>query len=425
MKGSKVGIKRGSKLTRVLWEKKRGAFGVRRSLWWLFAILAFFGLVLAGNRWMTARRLTELKADCMAAKLRGDWLGLERTAGQWAMLAPNDHQPFTMAAMAAQKQGNLARAVGYLLELPEKVPADVLLDLSQLQYEQLHDPLGSIATCQKLLRNDPRNTEAHQRLLFFWAMTRNPQKIREECHRAIAAGGASLLTYAYLFSAERIRFQNALEELKRWESQWPELEFLIVPKTLILVEKIDAQESKELTQDDSTAQKRKDMDDELERLRQQFPENAEVVCSMLERYVERGDQEQVERLLSGAPDSAKKDNRYWRSLGWLRAARLETDPALEAYLRAIQIAPLDWWARYERIAIFRQQNRMDLIEPEVKITQLGKDLLQQILKGNDLHSLPGDFYVQLASLAKACGQADMSRQIEALMAGQTPAAGIR
>ena len=84
------------------------------------------------------------------------------------------------------------RTAGYLYFLPDDDPRTpaALLELSHLQFGALNEPIAAAETCKRILRLQPENAEAHRRLIFYYAMSRQRSPLVAEARRAIAAGRA-------------------------------------------------------------------------------------------------------------------------------------------------------------------------------------------------------------------------------------------
>jgi tetratricopeptide (TPR) repeat protein len=396
--------------------------GVRRWIWFAFVGIGSLGLGLFGFRWYNEREAKRLEEACVVANQNQDWPSLEQMAVRWGLLQPTRFEPFLMAAHAAEQQGDKVRTAGYLLEMPPDTPVSALLKLSFLQYEDLNDPLGSIRTCEKIREREPKNSEAHERLLFFWTMTRNTPKIRSEANRGIRDGCATITTYAYLFGAEKLRFGDALETNRRWLQSAPKEELFLVPAVLSHIALLARIEPGSPTEDADLAENKLKIDSDLNQLSVDFPSNLEVFAARLEREIDRGDEESVEAILRSGTANFEKDNRYWRAKAWLHSARKDYPQAKECCDRAIQIEPLDWQAYFIRSTVFRLLGKRNEVEQDSKVGYLGSDLTKQLNSSTKVFSLERTFYERLASFAELCDQAKIASGIRSQLSTYVPEA---
>ncbi len=396
--------------------------GVRRWIWFAFLGIGCLGLVLVGYQWIHEREAHRLEEACLAASQSNDWNALELLAVQWGLLQPTRFEPFLLAAHAAEQKGDKTRTAGYLLEMPSNAPISALLKLSYLQYEDLNDPLGSIETCEKIRNRDPSNAEAHERLLFFWTMTRNTPKIRSEANRGIRDGCATITTYAYLFGAEKLRFGDAFETNQRWLKTYPTQELFLVPAVLSHITLLARIEPTSPTDESEQLENRKKIDSDLKRLSVDFPNNAEVAAARVEREIDRGDEEAVDSLLTNATANFQKDNRYWRAKAWLHSARMEYPKSKECCDRAIELEPLDWQAYLTRSTVFRLLGKLPEVQKDSEIGLLGSELTKQLNKSTKVFSLERTFYERLATFAEQCQQPKMASDIRERLSSYIPEA---
>lgn len=396
--------------------------GVRSWIWLTFVGIACVGLGFVGYQWYKDREATRLEAACLEANQSRDWNSLELLAVQWGLLQPTRFEPFLMAAHAAEQKGEKVLAAGYLLEMPTDAPVSALLKLSYIQYEDLNDPMGSIQTCEKILKRDPKNSEAHERLLFFWTMTGNTPKIRSEANRGIRDGSATITTFAYLFGAEKLRFGDALETNQRWLQSAPKEELFLVPAVLSHISLLARIEPGSPTEEAEQSENRMKIDSDLNKLSIDFPANLEVAATRLEREMERGDEEAVASLFKNATVSFEKDNRYWRAKAWLHSALKEYPQAKECCDRAIQIEPLDWQAYLARSTVFRLLGKLPEVERDSKIGYLGSELTKQLNKSTKVFSLERTFYERLATFAELCDQPKIASSIRTRLSSYVPEA---
>ena len=161
------------------------------------------------------------------------------------------------------------------------------------------------------------------------------------------------------------------------------------------------------------------VDSDLKRLSEDFPSNREVIAARLEREMERGNDEAVEILLSGA-QKMEDDNRLWRAKAWLLSLRVENPKAKEACDEAIRLVPMDWQAFLLRATVFRQLGNLAAAEKDSKIGYQGSELTQQLNSSSKVFSLESTFYERLASFAELCDQSKIASNIRVQLKNYVP-----
>ena len=393
---------------------------VRLRIWLAFLSISLVGLGLLAYQWQNSSEARRLEEACSFAKDSQDWPKLEQFAVKWGLLQPTRFEPFILAAQAAEQLGDKARTAAYLLEMPTNAPVPILLQLSYIQYQDLYDPVGSIKTCERVLQREPKNSEAHERLLFFWTMARNTPKIRQEANRGIREGSATIVTYAYLFGAEKLRFKDALETNRRWLAKSPKEELFLVPAVLSHISLLARSEPNNPTEEADLLEMRMKVDSDLKRLSEDFPSNREVIAARMEREMERGNDEAVEKMLNTGAQKMDDDNRLWRARAWLHSLRGENPKAKEACDEAIRLVPMDWQAYLLRATVFRQLGNLAAAEKDSKIGYEGSELTQQLNSSSKVFSLESNFYERLASFAELCDQSKIATNIRVQLKNYVP-----
>jgi tetratricopeptide (TPR) repeat protein len=377
---------------------------IRRGL----AVLLF--LVLAVLAWGAFRVSRELwlrgyEAACAEARERADWAELERQATAWASHQPERALPWLYAGEAAQRQGDLGRTAEYLLQVPDgdpRTPA-ALLELSDLLFYTLNRPLEGAATCERILRVDPTNDEAHRRLIFFYAMTVQRQKMIRQARRAIDLGCDTPETFIYLIGADWLTFSNAFDLNTRWLEADPDNELFLVAKAIHFAGTKGVAEG---TADDPalemTAQ-RAEHERRLRNMLERFPKNLELLAYFLQQACTDGDRRKVGQLLAQAPPEAAEDNRFWRFQGWLLNAQGKLKAGERAYREALDRNPFDWHSQHELAGVLRRLERYDEVQQWVDRAMEGKALRKIILELPDVQSAPASVLARIADYAEDCG----------------------
>ncbi len=206
----------------------------RPMLLWTLATLVVIALI-ASAYWLRRQSfLRGLETQCQVARELEKWDELEQLAVDWGIYAPLNPIPFEHAAIAAYRLGAIDRAYGYLTQMPENGTLESWLLKGQIELESLNDPLSSLESCNKSITIDPANSEAHQRLMYFRAMSRQVGLLKSEIERGIKSGAATLETYAYWFALDKLQFADAAPVNKGWAEMYPQQDAFQIATVLAL-----------------------------------------------------------------------------------------------------------------------------------------------------------------------------------------------
>jgi tetratricopeptide (TPR) repeat protein len=382
---------------------------------WIKILLAAAGLACLlslaylGYAW---RRAAQLEADCKTAYELKQWAELEVNAAEWAKWRPDLALPWLYAAEAANNQGDAAHTAAYLYFLPDDDPRtpSALLELSHLQFGTLNQPIAAAETCRRILRLQPDVTEAHRRLIFYYAMSRQRAPMIAEARRAVAAGHDVPETYLYLMGADWIAFSNGYELNQRWLQSAPDYEPFLVARAWHLLHSraLDSESESENVLEGSLSKYEQIMSDLLER----FPGNEELLAYHLNLACFRGDRERVAKLLAQAPPSSADDSRFWRFKGWMHEARNEPEEAEQAYRHALKLHPFDWQAQHDLAAIYRKKQDFEKVEEYQAAALLGKEIMRISLQAPDTDSLSGELLRKMSRYAQMCGESELAARLQ-------------
>ncbi len=346
-------------------------------------------------------RVSSLEAACNAARRAKRWPELEQLSTQWIEWEQEKATPWLYAAEAADEQGQQIRSASYLYYLPNDDPRTpaALLELSHLQFGALNQPIAAAKTCERILRIQPAIAEAHRRLVFYYAMSRQRAEMIREARRAIGVGCDTPETYLYLLGADWITFTNGYEINQKWLHSSPGNEVFVVAGGCHRVRSKSMDETIEPKDANGVSQSELMMNDLLA----EFPKNLELLAYHLDLASLRGDETRVTELLSQAPPESQADSRFWRYKGWVHESRHEFDEAEAAYLKAIELNPFDGQAHHELAAIYRRFKDLPLVEKYQTLAILGKAIMRECLQLPNSQSISDELLQKMANYADLCG----------------------
>jgi|CXWL01.1.fsa_nt_gi Flp pilus assembly protein TadD len=354
-------------------------------------------------------RVSSLAAACDEARQAKQWPQLESLSTQWIEWEQDKAQPWLYAAEAASAQGENIRTASYLYYLPNDDPRTpaALLELSHMQFGVLNQPIAAAQTCERILRIQPDNAEAHRRLIFYYAMSRQRARMIEEARRAIGVGCDTPETYLYLIGADWITFTNGLEVNQRWLQSAPDSETFVVAAAFHQVRSSALDESIETPNPDGTSRSEQIMSEMIAR----FPSNLEVLAFHLDLASFRGNEERVTQLLSQAPPESANDSRFWRFKGWVHETRGEFDEAEAAYKKALELNPFDGQVHHYLAGVYRRSTKPELVEQYQNLAVLGKEVMRDCLQSPNTQSLADELLSKMAAYAEGCGDGLVSERL--------------
>jgi tetratricopeptide (TPR) repeat protein len=395
-------------------------------LWIILVITAAIASSALGLAYIgySRRKIAALNIDTktayeLATKETGgarEWEQVERAALDWFQWEPENAKPLLYAAEAASRQNAINRKALYLFKLPDEDPQSVvgLLELSDMQFRMLNDPIACEDTCHRILRIDSKNGEAFLRLGFYYAMSRQRSQLVDIARRAIQRGGDTPATYLYLMGADWLVFSNGHEFNTQWLQSNPRNEIFQVAAAIHFTS------TAALSEASLGESGRKQTEQVMQELLDRFPKNLEALALHLNAACYRGQVDRVITLLEQAPTGSAKDSRFWTFKGWVHEQRDEFDEAEESYLNAIKLYPYDEKAYHWLAGVYRQTNELKKSERYEQISVIGTEIKREALQLSDTLSLPPDLMRKMVKFAAAVGDAQVAKGLQQRLAESPP-----
>lgn len=348
-----------------------------------------------------------------ASELRkaGKWRTLEPLAVKWGQADRTTAIPWLYAAECAEKLGSPDRMAQYLEQIPPDDPraADLLLELATIYFGPLNRPEQGVQACEKALQLVPEHREARRRLIFYYGITMQREKVIELTRETIRIGSDTQETYVYLMGANWLSFSNAYELNGKWLQSGSDKEIYGIAEALHWrgATKNDPAVA-QLPEADRERIRKAEQSEMLKKYFVQYPKNTELLAFFLEESSVRGDVDQVEKLLAEVPASAAKDNRFWHYKGWYHANLSEWQEAEKCYRQALELHPYAWRSQFELADVLRKSGDLREVERLSQLSLEGKDLQKTILQLPDVQSVPMDIFKRMQRYASNCGDAPVA-----------------
>ncbi len=371
----------------------------------ILVLLAYYGYQ-AWNR----RTIRILKDACLTAIDNEQWQQAEQIGLRWVEYEPENTQILVHLADAAKGQKAYDRTVQYLLQIPDTDPkALTLLNLAaDLQFNELIQPFEAEKTWLRMLAIEPRANVPRRRLMFFYALSLQRAKLKNQIDLAIQTGSESPDTYIYLILLYKLNFTDAFVKLTSWLEKNPDHELLRVAQALALAgapSNIDLRfyGDGKLKPGDRIL---------IEQCLQDYPHNLELQAFQLNVAIDEGNVDHIGRLLQIAPPEAETDSRFWRARGWYLRARNQFEAAEQAYRKALEQYPFDWRAMHQLSQVLRRLKQEKQAEQLAHRALTGKKLETNILEIPDTSQVSTELLKRIRDYAQELGQTTVVNAID-------------
>jgi len=361
-------------------------------------------------------RTERLRDDCRKAHQAGDYAAEERLAGQWVQALPGAAEPLFFLAQAQLGLGKKREAAETMGRLPDGDPLTLtaLGDRADLLFGDLQDPREAARTCERILRIDPTNGDAHRRLCFFYAATLEREKLAAQGRRAIQLGCETPETYVYLLGSDWLTLSNTMTVNSHWLQAAPDDERYLVAAARGFVSNSGLEEdvADKAEGEEDVVPALPEHERRLRELLERFPGNLELLAYFIQKATTRGDRDEVTTLLGQAPPEAVEDNRFWRFKGWVHSQDGEGDEAVASFRRALKLDPYDFSSQHQLAGALRKQGNLEDAARLSRLAAQGRALRKKILEQPDVRAVPPAVLAEMADYARGCGDGPIADTLE-------------
>lgn len=350
----------------------------------------------------------QLTAKCRESYQRRRWDELQSLAEPWSKWDSQNGEPWMFLGHAASGRRDWAAAVASYSRVPETHPGFVpaMIQVSELSFEHLNDPLKGVDACHRILKVDPLAAGAQRQLIWYYAMTLQRAKLLQQIESAVKAQREPREAYAYYFLADSFRTKFAVKLNQRWQELAPDEEVFQVARVLHLpstdadspVSTATAPDGDQ-TQPAISRSKRELLEDLLVR----FPHNIELLANLAQDRLSSGDAVGAAALLPQAPAAAEHDSRFWSIQGWLHELNNDLEKATAAYRRALELHAMDWNTLNRLAVVERRRQNQDEVQRLTTLVERAYALRKQLRELPAIEKITPEILRELASLADDCG----------------------
>ena len=371
-----------------------------------FAVIAVTIVAVVWPHFGRDAQRIELSAKCRDLVQRQRWDELQSLAEPWSQWDSQNGEPWMFLGHVASNRRDWPAAVASYSRVPDTNPGFVaaMIQVSELSFEHLNDPLKGVDACQRILKVDPRAAGAQRQLIWFYAMTLQRAKLLKQIESAIKAQREPRESYAYYFLADSFRSKFAMQLNQRWQTTAPDEEAFQVARLLHLSnEDADTPDATTADADETSSAAGRSKRELLEKLLTRFPHNIELLAYLAQDRLNSGDAAGAATLLSQAPPSAEHDSRFWLIQGWLHESNNNLEEAATAYHRALKLHPMDWNSLNRLAVVERRRKKLEEVERLTKLVQRAHTLRKQLRELPAIEKVTPEIMFEMASLAHDCG----------------------
>ncbi len=387
------------------------------SLAWLRAglllLMLLAGIAIAARptyNWWHARQSQFYREACEEVAEAESWEHLQARATQWVEWDPNSSEGWVHLADALLKLSDLQGAVDALAHVDNSYPGvlDTLAVRGDILFSELNQPYEAVENWQRMLEINERADVARQRLIYFYAITMQRERMREEILRAMELKSEPPESYAYLLLAYEVTFSDGLRLTRKWLESYPDDETLQVAAAVYLA-KFSADNTIRVLGTRSVGEGDHTLVNEM---LETYPHNLEILAFHLEKAIFEGDEQRVVELLAKCPSSAELDCRFWRARGWLLSSNNRFEEAAQALERCVELNPFDWRGRLMFSGALRQLGRSEEAGLQSEIQLEGKRLHEVLFMLPNARSLDFELAERIYNYATQAGAAIVAESME-------------
>jgi len=355
-------------------------------------------------------RIEQFARKCRLDYRFGNWTYLQKDAESWVQFNPRASDGYFYLMEASHHLRRPQDVVRYAeLIAPDSTHYRIaLIRRMNTEFFDLNQPLTGVQTANSALVSEPRLAEAHRMLIFFYALTDQPEKLMVQVQQAVRQGSEPVEGYVYLMLAAHLYFTNGPSLNEKWLRSSPESELFITAREVQFAE--TEVRSQKLNLDPLAV--REERRQQILELCRQYPQNLRLRRYLLRDYAQQHNVQQVESILAQAPPEAVGDCTFWQYRGWYHKQLQEIGPAQNAYERSLEILPFNWLVWHELAEVLRLSGDVDRAEIYEKRSLFGKELRAELLRLPDARSVTDPQLEAISIYCRECGEPELAERIE-------------
>lgn len=360
---------------------------------YVLILIVFVALLWpAWLRWQETR-VSQYQTAAEEARDSQDWERLEVIAQNWLNDFPGNGYAWlfkTDSELGRSQWAEAAQSLGQLSVDDPKYAAAMVKKID-VEFQQLNDPLKATETAKTLLKHEPLVGDAHQRLIFFYGMTYQRQKLVDAIRFAMEKRREPKEAFTYLLGRDALVFSNAYDLNQMWSQKYPDEELFQVAAALSLPE---------IANEKTGRPGRREL---MKKYLKIYPQNLEVICYAAQEAIAANDAVRVAELLREIPESYLQDNRIWRFKGWLEKSQGQLQQAEKSYQQSLIIHPADWRSQVQLSEVYRLTGKPEKGKKLAELGSEGKELEYIIMALPNVNSVPVDLAFRIADYFEASG----------------------
>lgn len=382
--------------------------GVRAGLF-IAAIIVAVGGTFAYQRFHEAKK-REFSMSAKRAVLNKNWGELRGIAESWLKVNPTSNDAHLFLAEACVQTFQFDDAISHLKQVSQDHHGylESLGAQAEILFTDLNQPFEAVELWRQMLDMEPSANVPHQRLIFWYAMTLQRQKMVQQILTAAKSKSEPPESYSYLVLTNDLNFSDGLATVTRWRTQYPDSRLLEVAQAVYAAKTTAAKSlpkfgSSTVMPGDPTL---------VERCVEKYPDDLELLSLLIEQSIFAGDVPRTARLLEQASPDAEHDSRFWRYRGWLFMSKQSQGKAEESFRIGLKLHPWDWRARMFLADVLRKQSQVAEAEQQAQLASTGKQLRLRILESPNAREIDVELIGEMLDYFYVTGPVEIQQALE-------------
>jgi len=335
-----------------------------------------------------------------------DWNNAEFWARKWTEVDNANGDAWLALGDALQTQQKWQELSDALSQFPvdDKRALKILDMRGDLLVSELNDIVEAEANDLKLLKLEPLNASARQRLTYIYSMTLQREKLSQLLRDSVQLQREPQEAYYYLFSLSNLSFSDGLLVTTKWLKKRPESEPLQIAQAIFSV-RTKPGKSQSLFEKEGILPGDFSL---LEKCKNKYPQNVEIFAYEIYQAMIKNDAETVEKLIEKIDLEKIHDSRIFRYRAWLFNTQGKIKEALANCRKALELNKLDWRIHLDLAELERLSGNKEIAAKHAKLASRGKSIETSFQALKNATVAPFDQLKTLYEYIRDCGEEDLA-----------------
>lgn len=373
--------------------------------------------VFAGRHFWQQSRLNQFRNAAQIATENQRWGRLSAVSKMWLEYQSGNSEALFAAGLAAYMRGDETTAWNMLQPIQSGHPmfAERCVLMAKMTSGPEHLPAVPIGYLKQAVQFDPSLIEHRRLLLRQYGLTFQRHSIAPLVRNAVAHEADTPAMYVYLIANSIVTYRDGETLANQWAALAED------PEPYLVMAFCHAAQAKQLNEtgldttredfEENTVQ----LQQRLDTLSNQYPDNLELIFKQLELASDEGDDGRMRRWLSRIPASKRDDPRPWYWKGVMHVMRREWSQAEAAFRESIQLDPFDWIACHQLGTVLAQQGKVESSKRYLELGAIGNQIRREITDLKSIDHLTPSLLHKMRRFAVSAEQPLIARRLKTLI----------